>query len=153
MSKRSKRLGKIPTNALHLKLPASSPEISIGQLTTNMADEDEDLSHLRAPDAADIDISDETQDFRFLDKLTYSCRVKLSLPNIYTDALAVFMRRAPSPSLSVEKRILSPMTRPSNSKRLRPRARPCTTSSRGLGLIPKNLEYSACTTRRVTWYT
>ena len=36
-----------------------------------MADEDEDLSHLRAPDSADIDLTEETQDFRFLDKLTY----------------------------------------------------------------------------------
>lgn len=35
-----------------------------------MADEDEDLSHLRAPDAADVDLTEETQDFRFLDKLT-----------------------------------------------------------------------------------
>lgn len=36
-----------------------------------MADEDEDISHLRAPDATDIDLTEETQDFRFLDKLTY----------------------------------------------------------------------------------
>lgn len=35
-----------------------------------MADEDEDMSHLRAPDAADVDLTEETQDFRFLDKLT-----------------------------------------------------------------------------------
>lgn len=35
-----------------------------------MADEDEDLSHLRGPEPAEIDLSDETQDFRFLDKLT-----------------------------------------------------------------------------------
>jgi tRNA-splicing endonuclease subunit Sen54 len=37
-----------------------------------MADEDEDLSHLQGPEPAEIDLSDETQDFRFLDKLTYS---------------------------------------------------------------------------------
>ncbi|KAH7080504.1 tRNA-splicing endonuclease subunit sen54 N-term-domain-containing protein [Paraphoma chrysanthemicola] len=35
-----------------------------------MADEDEELSHLRAPDAGDVDLTEETQDFRFLDKLT-----------------------------------------------------------------------------------
>jgi tRNA-splicing endonuclease subunit Sen54 len=36
-----------------------------------MADEDEDLSHLRAPDAADNDPTEETQDFRGLDKLMF----------------------------------------------------------------------------------
>jgi tRNA-splicing endonuclease subunit Sen54 len=36
-----------------------------------MADEDEDLSHLRGPEPAEIDLSEETQDYRFLDKLTY----------------------------------------------------------------------------------
>jgi tRNA-splicing endonuclease subunit Sen54 len=36
-----------------------------------MADEDEELSHLRAPDAGDVDLTEETQDFRFLDKLTF----------------------------------------------------------------------------------
>ncbi|KAH8727636.1 tRNA-splicing endonuclease subunit sen54 N-term-domain-containing protein [Phaeosphaeriaceae sp. PMI808] len=34
-----------------------------------MADEDEDLSHLRAPDTAEIDLTEEAQDFRFFDKL------------------------------------------------------------------------------------
>jgi tRNA-splicing endonuclease subunit Sen54 len=34
-----------------------------------MADEDEDLSHLRAPDAADLDPTEEAQDYRALDKL------------------------------------------------------------------------------------
>jgi tRNA-splicing endonuclease subunit Sen54 len=39
-----------------------------------MADADEDSSFLRAPDAADVDLTEETQDFRFLDKLTWvSC--------------------------------------------------------------------------------
>jgi len=36
-----------------------------------MADEDEDLSHLAGPAPEEIDLSDEAQDFRFLDKLTY----------------------------------------------------------------------------------
>jgi tRNA-splicing endonuclease subunit Sen54 len=36
-----------------------------------MADEDEDLAHLAGPELAEVDLSDETQDFRFLDKLTY----------------------------------------------------------------------------------
>lgn len=36
-----------------------------------MADEDEEVSHMRASDAADIDLTEETQDFRFLDKLTF----------------------------------------------------------------------------------
>lgn len=36
-----------------------------------MADEDEELSHLRAPDANDIDLTEETQDFRFFNKLTF----------------------------------------------------------------------------------
>jgi tRNA-splicing endonuclease subunit Sen54 len=34
-----------------------------------MADEDEELSHLRAPDAEDHDPTEEAQDFRSLDKL------------------------------------------------------------------------------------
>jgi tRNA-splicing endonuclease subunit Sen54 len=37
-----------------------------------MADEDEDLSHLRAPDAADADPTEEAQDFRFFDKLMFA---------------------------------------------------------------------------------
>jgi hypothetical protein len=41
------------------------------EITITMADEDEDVSHLRAPDAVDIDLTEETQDFRFLDKLTF----------------------------------------------------------------------------------
>ncbi|KAF2704502.1 hypothetical protein K504DRAFT_506983 [Pleomassaria siparia CBS 279.74] len=45
-----------------------------------MADEDEDLSHLRGPEPADIDLSDETQDFRFLDKLIVQDKGTLSLP-------------------------------------------------------------------------
>jgi hypothetical protein len=36
-----------------------------------MADEDEHLSHLRAPDAADDDPEEETHDYRALDKLAY----------------------------------------------------------------------------------
>jgi tRNA-splicing endonuclease subunit Sen54 len=37
-----------------------------------MADEEEDVSHLRAPDAADYDPTEEAQDFLKLDKLTYA---------------------------------------------------------------------------------
>jgi tRNA-splicing endonuclease subunit Sen54 len=43
-----------------------------------MADEDEELSHLRAPDAGDVDLTEETQDFRFLDKLTFVCTALFS---------------------------------------------------------------------------
>ena len=41
-----------------------------------MADADEDASHLRVPDAADYDPTEEAQDFLKLDKLTYAftCR-------------------------------------------------------------------------------
>ena len=35
-----------------------------------MADQDEDISHLRAPDAADYDPTEEAQDFRLVEKLT-----------------------------------------------------------------------------------
>ena len=35
-----------------------------------MADEDEEISHMRAPDTGDFDPTEEAQDFRFLDKLT-----------------------------------------------------------------------------------
>lgn len=42
-----------------------------------MADEDEDLSHLRAPDAADVDPTEETQDYRALEHLDPA---SLSLP-------------------------------------------------------------------------
>lgn len=44
-----------------------------------MADEDEDLSHLRAPDAAEIDPTEEAQDFRFLDKFTLVTRHNLAV--------------------------------------------------------------------------
>jgi hypothetical protein len=37
-----------------------------------MADQDEDVSHLRAPDPADYDPTEEAQDFLKLDKLTYA---------------------------------------------------------------------------------
>jgi tRNA-splicing endonuclease subunit Sen54 len=37
-----------------------------------MADEDEDISHLRAPEVGDFDPTEEAQDFRFLDKLTHA---------------------------------------------------------------------------------
>lgn len=52
-----------------------SPRDKLGSTFCNntaaiMADEDEDLSHLRGPEPTEIDLSDETQDFRFLDKLT-----------------------------------------------------------------------------------
>jgi len=36
-----------------------------------MADEDEDFSFFKGPSAAEIDLSDETQDFRFLSNLSY----------------------------------------------------------------------------------
>jgi tRNA-splicing endonuclease subunit Sen54 len=36
-----------------------------------MADADEDVSHLGTRDARDYDPTEEAQDFRFLDKLTY----------------------------------------------------------------------------------
>jgi hypothetical protein len=49
-------------------------------LTIAMADEDEDVSHLRAPDAVDIDLTEETQDFRFLDKLTFVTDTAWSYP-------------------------------------------------------------------------
>jgi tRNA-splicing endonuclease subunit Sen54 len=37
-----------------------------------MADEEEDVSHLRTTDAADYDPTEEAQDFLKLDKLTYA---------------------------------------------------------------------------------
>jgi hypothetical protein len=40
--------------------------------TITMADEDEDLSHLRAPDAADEDPTEEAQDFSVFDKLMFA---------------------------------------------------------------------------------
>jgi hypothetical protein len=40
-------------------------------LRVTMADEDEELSHLRASDAADHDPTEEAQDFRGLDKLMF----------------------------------------------------------------------------------
>ncbi|KAE8850569.1 hypothetical protein PTNB85_00985 [Pyrenophora teres f. teres] len=45
-----------------------------------MADEDEDISHLRVPDAADFDPTEEAQDFRFLDKLTAQDSAHPTLP-------------------------------------------------------------------------
>jgi hypothetical protein len=59
-----------PPNAPRQTTPKSTTNKSIKNQIT-MADEDEDLSHLRAPEPQDIDLSDETQDFRFLDKLVY----------------------------------------------------------------------------------
>lgn len=37
-----------------------------------MADADEDVSHMAAHEGADNDPTEETQDFRFLDKLMYA---------------------------------------------------------------------------------
>lgn len=37
-----------------------------------MADADEDVSHLNAQEGAENDPTEETQDFRFLDKLMYA---------------------------------------------------------------------------------
>ncbi|KAF2189570.1 tRNA splicing endonuclease-like protein subunit [Zopfia rhizophila CBS 207.26] len=45
-----------------------------------MADYDENLSHLRGPSAADIDLDDETQDFRFLSNLPTHDVKDLTLP-------------------------------------------------------------------------
>ena len=42
-----------------------------GHIPATMADEDEDVSILPGAQPAEIDLDDETQDFRFLDKLTY----------------------------------------------------------------------------------
>lgn len=36
-----------------------------------MADDEDDISRLAGAEPAEIDLSDETQDFRFLDKLRY----------------------------------------------------------------------------------
>jgi hypothetical protein len=40
-----------------------------------MADAEEDMSHLRAPDPADYDPTEEAQDFLKLDKFTYALRM------------------------------------------------------------------------------
>jgi tRNA-splicing endonuclease subunit Sen54 len=37
-----------------------------------MADEDEDLSHLRVPNAAEVDPTEEAQDFSVFDKLMFA---------------------------------------------------------------------------------
>jgi hypothetical protein len=49
-----------------------------------MADEDEDLSHMRAPDAGDIDPTEETPDFRLLDRLKFVR--SLTAQGVYTVA-------------------------------------------------------------------
>jgi hypothetical protein len=53
----------------HQNLKSSNPTVAPQKAEPIMADEDEDVSHLRAPDAADIDPTEETQDYRALDKL------------------------------------------------------------------------------------
>jgi tRNA-splicing endonuclease subunit Sen54 len=45
----------------------------------NMADEDEELSHLRAPDAADEDPTEDAQDFLRFDKLVCACSHQFKL--------------------------------------------------------------------------
>lgn len=45
-----------------------------------MADQDEDISHLRAPDATDYDPTEEAQDFRLLEKLTAQDSAHPTLP-------------------------------------------------------------------------
>lgn len=50
------------TTTPHLPYDSRSPAIT-------MADADEDVSHLGASEGADVDLTEETQDFRFLDKL------------------------------------------------------------------------------------
>jgi hypothetical protein len=50
-------------------------------LRVAMADQDEDISHLRAPDATDYDPTEETQDFRLLEKLT--CVISHAQPALF----------------------------------------------------------------------
>jgi len=59
------------------KLPTYDTRYDFKFIT--MADADEDASHLRVPDAADYDPTEEAQDFLKLDKLTYAFTCWLSL--------------------------------------------------------------------------
>ena len=46
---------------------------------TTMADEDEELAHLRAPDAADNEAMEEDQDFCSFDKLVFATPTQIEL--------------------------------------------------------------------------
>jgi hypothetical protein len=51
--------------------PSSTPpELTTSINPTTMADEDEDMPRLSGGGGGDIDLSDETQDFRFLSTLS-----------------------------------------------------------------------------------
>jgi hypothetical protein len=54
-----------------------------------MADEDEDLSHMRAPDAGDIDPTEETPDFRLLDRLKFVRSLTVLLAIVSDEALGI----------------------------------------------------------------
>lgn len=54
-----------------------------------MADQDEDISHLRAPDATDYDPTEEAQDFRLLEKLT--CVISHAQPVVFFHASEMLM--------------------------------------------------------------
>lgn len=96
-----------------------------------MADQDEDISHLRAPDAGDFDPTEETQDFRLLEKLTCVISHCASLTLFFfavqpTDTSAIDHKIAHTrPYPSVAKRTLRAMRRTCNSIRSRPRGAPC----------------------------
>jgi hypothetical protein len=96
-----------------------------------MADEDEDISHLRAPDAGDFDPTEEAQDFRFLDKLTYA--LALTQQQLH-DANSFATEHKIAHTLrcrSAAKRTSKVMRRISNSTPWRPRAGPCMEYSHG----------------------
>jgi hypothetical protein len=50
--------------------PSTPPEPTTSINLTTMADEDEDMPRLSGGGGGDIDLSDETQDFRFLSTLS-----------------------------------------------------------------------------------
>jgi hypothetical protein len=98
---------------------------------TTMADVDEDASHLRAPDAADYDPTEEAQDFLKLDKLTYAFTCPLALLHLADSGLTEPKTAHILPFRNEAKRTLRVMRRISSSTHSRLRAGQCTASSRG----------------------
>jgi len=72
-------LGKLSISFTSRKAPRNNFHANDQQSMTTMADEDEELAHLRAPDAADNEAMEEDQDFCSFDKLVFATPTQIEL--------------------------------------------------------------------------
>jgi hypothetical protein len=71
--------GKLSISFTLRKAPRNNFHANDQNSMTTMADEDEELAHLRAPDAADNDAMEEDQDFCSFDKLVFAALTHVEL--------------------------------------------------------------------------